>query len=162
MVDNNYFYTSHVVLGEMNVNSILKVKRNVLLQSFCFSSFLFLLPWLEKESYNKKKMITVLLSTSFQISFIIWCQRATRSLIQSMVFSLPLCLLFISSCLCNRFKRRRKVFGMKEKKGANQTFASTFYFIIFGKTREVEIFLMALGINFSVDLMKLSVSRISE
>ena len=51
---------------------------------------------------------------------------------------------------------------MKEKKGANQTFASTFYFIIFGKTREVEIFLMALGINFSVDLMKLSVSRISE
>ena len=46
------------------------------------------------------------------------------------------------------------------KKGANQTFASTFHFIIFGKKREVEIFLMALGINFSVDLMKLSVSRI--
>ena len=88
MVDNNYFYTSHVVLREMNVNCVLEVKRNVLLQSFCFSSFLFLLPWLEKESSNKKKMITVLLSTSFQISFIIWCQRATRSLIQSSGFFL--------------------------------------------------------------------------
>ena len=150
------------------LNSVLEVKRknspaDILFLKF--SSFLFLLHWLDKESSYKKKMITVLLSTSFQISFIIWCQRATRSLIQSMVFffsTLMLCLLFISSCLCNRFKRRRKVFGMKEKKGANQTFASTFYFIIFGKTREVEIFLMALGINFSVDLMKLSVSRISE
>ena len=88
---------------------------------------------------NKKKIITVLLSTSFQISFIIWCQRANligRSLIQSLLFSLPLCLLFISSCLCNRFKRRRKVFGSKERSKPNICLDFLFYHFWKARSRD--------------------------
>ena len=70
------------------VGVVLAVKREILLQSFSFSFFLFLcLDW-KRKFLQEKKMITVLLSTSFQISFIIWCQRATRSLIQSSGFFL--------------------------------------------------------------------------